>query len=102
MVPVKVCNTDRFSRQDKSFGEEEVKFHRLRAAYVAVGGRPRCAETSKNGTEIAAGKICDQSIWHTAMLLWAENTYLGWEIALPNVSMCHEGEQQVRSLPLSF
>jgi hypothetical protein len=34
-----------------------VKFHRLTAEYVAVGGRPRCVETSRNGADIAFGKV---------------------------------------------
>lgn len=33
-------------------GEVLVKFHRLRAAYVAVGGRPRWDATTRKGFEI--------------------------------------------------
>jgi hypothetical protein len=38
-------------------GDIEVKFQRFSAAYVAVGGSPRCAATSRNGTEMAGGNL---------------------------------------------
>lgn len=39
-------------------GGTQRKFHRLREAYVAIGGKSRWEDTDKRGTEIGAGRIC--------------------------------------------
>lgn len=39
-----------------------VKFHRLRAAYVAQGGSSRCADTARKGRDMLGGSFYLQSV----------------------------------------
>jgi hypothetical protein len=56
---VNVCRTLRFSIRLKSVSDEgALKFQRLSAEYVAVGGSPRYEAISRKGTEIDGGRRC--------------------------------------------
>ena len=66
-----------------------MKFHKLRAEYVAVAGRPRWDETSINGTEIAAGNLYFMHQYIDSGEIWCK-TYLRRTLSFPDVSMGHE------------
>lgn len=55
---MKVCREIMLSGlQRSSLAELILKFHRLSAAYVAVGGISKCTATSRKGRVTAGGNI---------------------------------------------